>query len=93
MADPQQFDVLLEQLKPQHDPHSALIKSALKANTDSAIHAGVFGVPTFEVGGKVFWGLDSLPMLRDHLQGAPWFEAGGWEESCQVAAGVVRSRP
>ena len=93
MAELQQFDVLLEQLKPQHDLHSDPIKNALKANTDSAIYWGVFGVPTFEVDGKVFWGLDSLPMLREHLLGAPWFEAGGWENSCQVAVGVARSRP
>ena len=84
------FEALLTQLQPEHDLKSDEVKASLKANTDIAISQGVFGVPAFEVDDKIFWGLDALPMLRDYLLGAPWFEAGGWDSACQVAAGVVR---
>ena len=33
-------------------------------SADQAKQAGVFGVPAWEVDGKVFWGQDALPMLR-----------------------------
>lgn len=86
------FETLLRQLKPQHDWQSHDIKSSLQANTEAAISQGVFGVPTFELDGKFFWGLDALPMLRDCLLDAPWFTAGGWDTACQVGAGITRSR-
>jgi 2-hydroxychromene-2-carboxylate isomerase len=35
------------------------IKQALRANTDAALQAGVFGVPTLQVGGELFWGNDA----------------------------------
>lgn len=92
MASIENFEFMLRQLRPRQDPNSDDVKSSLKANTEIAIHSGVFGVPTFVVDDKIFWGLDALPMVGDYLLGAPWFEAGGWEKSRQVAAGVVRSR-
>ena len=91
MNDSAHFEELLAQLKPGHDLQSIDVKNSLKANTEAAIGKGVFGVPAFEVDDKIFWGLDALPMLRDYLLGAPWFDAGGWGSSCQVAVGVVRN--
>ncbi len=45
------------------------VKTALRANTDAAIAAGVFGVPTLAVGQALFWGDDAhdfaLAALRD----------------------------
>lgn len=35
-------------------------KAALRANTDAAIAAGVYGVPTLAVGGELFWGNDAF---------------------------------
>ena len=60
---------LSAQLKPRQDPSGEGVKACLKAHTTRAIEQGVFGVPAFEVDGKVFWGLDALPMLRDYLIG------------------------
>lgn len=95
MTDAAHFEALLVQLKPTHDLKSddikAKLKARLKANTEAAISQGVFGVPAFEVEGKVFWGLDALPMLRDYLLDAPWFEAGGWDSARQVAVGAARN--
>jgi 2-hydroxychromene-2-carboxylate isomerase len=92
MNDAAQFEALLAQLKPKHDLKNDDIKASLKANTEAAIRKGVFGVPAFEVDNKIFWGLDALPMLRDYLLDAPWFQGDGWERSCQVAAGTVRKQ-
>jgi len=39
----------------------------LKKNTDMAIARGVFGVPTVEVDGELFWGLDSVGFLKAFL--------------------------
>jgi 2-hydroxychromene-2-carboxylate isomerase len=44
-------------------------KSTLKRNSQAAIEKGVFGVPTVAVGGELFWGVDSLELLDDHLSG------------------------
>jgi 2-hydroxychromene-2-carboxylate isomerase len=44
-------------------------KDALRAATDEAIARGVFGVPAMEVGGELFWGVDSLDLLERHLRG------------------------
>jgi 2-hydroxychromene-2-carboxylate isomerase len=47
---------------------SPAVKDALKKNTDDAIARGVFGVPTFELEGELFWGADSLDFLKDFLK-------------------------
>ena len=70
-------------------------KERLKANTDKALQAGVFGVPSFVVGDgatqKVFWGLDSLPMLREYLNGDAWFEGNdGWNSVAKIGVGIKR---
>jgi 2-hydroxychromene-2-carboxylate isomerase len=82
--------ILTEQLAPKRAPSSDEVKAQLKANTDEAIGCGVFGVPMFEVDGKLFWGVDALPMLRAYLLGDAWFE-GAWDSVASVAAGVKRS--
>lgn len=44
-------------------------KARLKEATDAAIARGVFGVPTLDVDGELFWGVDSLPFAADFLDG------------------------
>jgi 2-hydroxychromene-2-carboxylate isomerase len=44
-------------------------KDRLRKQTDDAIAAGIFGVPTMMVDGEMFWGLDSLGHLERHLRG------------------------
>lgn len=43
------------------------VKAALRANTDAALARGIYGVPTFDTGGELFWGDDALPMMLDFL--------------------------
>lgn len=64
-------------------------KARLRSLTDEAVGKGLFGVPTFECRGRLFWGLDALPMLKAMLDGDPWFEAQ-WEQSARRVPGVIR---
>jgi 2-hydroxychromene-2-carboxylate isomerase len=43
------------------------VKEALRRNTEEAAARGVFGVPTFEVQGEIFWGADSIEFLNAFL--------------------------
>lgn len=90
--DPARLATLAEQLPREADPAGDAVKAQLKAHTDAAMAAGVFGVPTFEVDGMLFWGQDALPMLRAYLEGDAWFGSGAWEQAAQVGAGVARPR-
>jgi len=63
------------------DPNGAGTKELLRNNTQEAIAAGAFGVPAMVVDGKLFWGLDSLPMLRAYLQGDDWFNGPEWAQA------------
>ncbi|MBK5206505.1 MAG: 2-hydroxychromene-2-carboxylate isomerase [Polaromonas sp.] len=90
-ADAQRLESLQQQLAPKRDLHSAAIKAQLKKNTEDAIAQGVFGVPAFAADDKLFWGLDSLPMLREYLLGGPWFSSPDWNGVSQVTSGIGRS--
>lgn len=90
--DAQRLQALQELLQPQRDPASDAVKAELKANTDEALARGVFGVPTCEVDGKLFWGFDALGALRACLEGDPWFAQGHWEAAAAVSSGIVRQR-
>lgn len=86
----QRLHALMQQLQPARSPDSAQVKTQLKAHTDEAIARGVFGVPTFAVDDKLFWGLDALPMLRAYLLHDPWFESGHWENVEKTTLGISR---
>jgi 2-hydroxychromene-2-carboxylate isomerase len=49
--------------------HNDEIKQRLRLQTESAIQAGVFGIPSFVVDGEIFWGNDRLHFLKAYLQG------------------------
>lgn len=90
-TDPQRLDALAQQLAPRRDRHGDAVKAQLASTTQDAVALGVFGVPTFAVDGKLFWGLDALPMLRDYLLGGDWFAGPGWHGAAGVPPGAVRS--
>jgi 2-hydroxychromene-2-carboxylate isomerase len=88
--DAARLEALRQLLGPRRDPGAAEVKAELKANTDEAIARGVFGVPTCAVDGKLFWGVDALPMLRAYLEGDGWFAGGAWDAVRRVPVGVNR---
>jgi 2-hydroxychromene-2-carboxylate isomerase len=81
----------VQDLAPLRDPASAEVKAELRARTDAALAAGVFGVPTIEVDARLFWGLDALPMLAAYLKGDPWFDGPAWEAAGAPRPGVRRT--
>jgi 2-hydroxychromene-2-carboxylate isomerase len=89
-ADAARVAALAQGLAPARDPASAEVKGELRAATDEAIARGVFGVPTFELDGRLFWGVDALPMLRAALLGDPWFASPAWDAVAQPRPGVIR---
>jgi 2-hydroxychromene-2-carboxylate isomerase len=90
-AEPQRLQALRLALAPARDPDSPEVKAALRAATDEAIARGIFGVPSIELDGRVFWGVDALPMVAACLRGDPWFDDGGpWQRAGQAPPGVQR---
>jgi 2-hydroxychromene-2-carboxylate isomerase len=87
-ADPVRLHALAQTVDAARDVGDEGVKAQLRAHTDRALAAGVFGVPAFEVDGKVFWGLDSLPMLRQYLEGHPWFDGPQWNAVVALPSGV-----
>ncbi|MFN9192308.1 MAG: DsbA family protein, partial [Pseudomonadota bacterium] len=77
-------------LAPARAPAGAAGTRELRAATEEAVARGVFGVPTFELGGRLFWGLDALPMLRAALAGDGWFDGPAWAAAGAPRPGVVR---
>ncbi len=89
--DPHRLAALTAQLAPARDPAGDDVKAELRALTDIAMAAGLFGVPTFELDGRHFWGLDALPMLRDALRGGAWFDGPAWDAEGAPRPGLRRS--
>jgi 2-hydroxychromene-2-carboxylate isomerase len=87
---PARLQALINTLAPARDVGSDEVKAQLKAHTGQAIALGVFGVPTFKVDDKLFWGLDSLPMLRDYLDGDAWFDSPAWRDVTGLPSGIQR---
>jgi 2-hydroxychromene-2-carboxylate isomerase len=44
------------------------VKDTLRRNTEEAAARGVFGVPSFEVDGELFWGADAVPFVAAYLK-------------------------
>ena len=68
------------------------IKEQRKINTDEAIAAGVFGVPTFIAGGNLFWGDDATNMFLNYLRDPSLFEDSEMLRISNLPMGITRSR-
>jgi 2-hydroxychromene-2-carboxylate isomerase len=67
-SDPAQFAALLEDLGiGKEELQSTEVKNALRKNTEDAIQRGVFGVPTLEIEGELFWGADGTGFAKAFL--------------------------
>lgn len=77
------------------EPTSECVKQALRHNTDEALARGAFGVPSLAVDDRLFWGLEGLAMLKDHLTGQPWLAQDHWQsvERIPISADRRRERP
>jgi 2-hydroxychromene-2-carboxylate isomerase len=89
--DPQGFDRLAQSLG--IDPAAVAapeIKARLRANTDAAIAAGVFGVPSLVIDGEVFWGADSTDFALAYLRDPTLLQRPAMQRAAEVQAAVHR---
>jgi len=91
-GDQARLAALAAQLRQVRDLAGDEVKAQLKKNTEEAIARGIFGVPTFEVDGRQFWGFDGLGMLRAYLAGDAWFDSAEWATADKRPA-LRRSNP
>jgi 2-hydroxychromene-2-carboxylate isomerase len=90
--DATRWAALTAELAPPQAPDGEVVKQRLRAATDEALARGVFGVPTFEFEGRLFWGQDSLPMLAAAMDGDAWFDGPAWSEAETLPVGFQRNR-
>mgnify|MGYP004458215715 CR=1 FL=1 len=69
---------------------SADVKDGLRANTEAAIARGVFGVPTLAIGEDLFWGFDTLELVRDYLADPKLFQTAEMQRLGTLDYGVPR---
>ncbi len=66
------------------------VKAALRANTDAAIARGVFGVPTLEIDGELFWGVDGTDFALAFLDDPALLRAPAMARLAELPTGAAR---
>jgi len=66
------------------------VKDALAANGRQAIDRGVYGVPAFDTGEELFWGLDATDMLLDYLKDTSVFDEPEMRRIANLPVGAAR---
>ena len=66
------------------------VKEALKKSTEEAAKRGVFGVPTFAIGGELFWGLDATDLVLDYLNDPGLLETGEYARIANLPIAQAR---
>lgn len=91
--DPAVWRTVVEQLAvPDAEERIAApqVKLQLRENTEKAVSLGIFGVPTLMVGGRLFWGLDALPMARAYVDDDPRLSTPAMHAARQTRFGAKR---
>lgn len=68
------------------------VKEQLRRNTEAAISAGVFGVPTLAIDGELFWGNDAHPLMAAVLADPGLLRQPEWQRLATLPVAVQRSR-
>lgn len=66
------------------------VKDALRANGEAALAAGIFGVPTLALDGRLFWGYDATAMACDFHRDPAAFESGEIARVGALPVGTAR---
>jgi len=66
------------------------VKQRLIANTDRALARGIYGVPTFDFAGELFWGSDSIGMMCAYATDPGLFATGELARVGSLPAAAVR---
>lgn len=77
------------------DAQTDTVKQRLRENTQAALDAGLFGVPTMAVRGELYWGFDDLEYLEMFLSGSDPLSPAASELApwAGVRPSVERRRP
>ncbi len=77
------------------DPLAAIaaetVKQQLRANTEAAIAAGIFGVPTLRIEGQLFFGNDATDMALDYLSDPELFESAEMKRLEELPQAATRA--
>lgn len=68
------------------------VKDLLRTNTEAAVAAGVYGVPTLAIGDELFWGLDAMPMALAYLADPGLFASGEMARVSNLPMAAQRPR-
>lgn len=68
------------------------VKARLRANTEAALAAGVYGVPTLGLDGELFWGNDATELFVQWLADREMFRRGDYARLADLPVGVQRPR-
>lgn len=66
------------------------VKATLARNTADAAAAGVWGVPTFEVRGELFWGTDTIDWMNAFIAQPDLLQSPGMLRADATGAGIER---
>ena len=69
------------------------VKEALRRGTEEAAMRRVFGVPTFAIGGELFWGLDATDLVLDYLNDPGLLETGEYARIADLPIAQARKLP
>jgi 2-hydroxychromene-2-carboxylate isomerase len=67
-----------------------IVKEILTAHTADAAARGVWGVPTFECRGELFWGVDTIDWMNAFVDDPNHFNQDAMRRADATAPGVVR---
>lgn len=68
------------------------VKEQLRRNTEAAISAGVFGVPTLAIDDELFWGNDAHPLMAAVLADPDLLQQPEWQRLATLPVAVQRNR-
>ena len=88
----EEFPALRARLPAMSDEALLAAKGQLRVATDSAIAAGVYGVPTLAIGEELFWGADSMPLAEAYLADPTLFQRGELARLATLPLGIERRR-
>ncbi len=66
------------------------VKRMLRTNTEEAVAAGVFGVPTIQAGQELFWGYDMTAMAAAYIADPEAFDDTEMQRAGTLPLGVER---
>jgi 2-hydroxychromene-2-carboxylate isomerase len=67
------------------------VKAALRDNTEAAIAAGVYGVPTLQIGDALFWGNDAHPFALAALHDPSVLQDAEMQRVSTLPIGISRT--